>query len=120
MKDLKKIYNTSNFAFEWCRKKFGGNPKLVISLDKRVKRKYNEYYKKTILIYPYVCETYIKIIRTVIHEYIHYLQMPRIKDDFKNFIEYRENGYNNNLENEANYLEGIFYKECKNDFKKKL
>jgi hypothetical protein len=46
--------------------------------------------------------------------------MPRIKDDFKNFIEYRENGYNNNLENEANYLEGIFYKECKNDFKKKL
>lgn len=71
-------------VFEWCCRHLGTPikkyPKLVINTDKRYKQKYGEYENREITVFINTCRHRKDIIGTIIHEYTHFLQMPRKRD----------------------------------------
>jgi Zn-dependent peptidase ImmA (M78 family) len=58
-------------------------PKIYLSDDKRFKTKYGDYQNKLITVYLNTCNTKKRIIETVLHEYCHFLQMPKNSDMVK-------------------------------------
>ena len=83
MKD-KKSALIAEETFKWCCEYLGTPlkkyPKLTLNTDKRYSRKYGEYQNKEIVVFMNTCKGRKDIIGTIIHEYTHFLQMPRKKD----------------------------------------
>jgi hypothetical protein len=73
------------------------------------------YLDRDIVIYVRNCTSYADVIRTVIHEYTHYLQMPKMTDNSKDYRMDKIYGYDNNpFEVEAVENEKKYYKVSKN------
>jgi uncharacterized protein YbgA (DUF1722 family) len=76
-------------TYEWCVNKFGSplksgiTPDLEISKNYRFKDFQGEYSERLITIYAHNCKSISGLIRVVIHEYTHFLQMPKINDTRK-------------------------------------
>ena len=117
--NIKKATKIANLAYRWCENRFGHPLKTVIgdfkvSQDKRVKHMLGEYMDRNIKIYIYNCSSYSEVIRTVIHEYTHYLQMPKLNDNGKYYRLDEKYGYiNNPMEVEAREAEDMFIKTCR-------
>jgi hypothetical protein len=103
--DIKTQVEIAENAFIWCINEFGSQikslPKLTVKTDKRIRKKYGQYINKEITIYLSTCTTKSKIVKTIIHEYTHFLQMPGLKDMNKYFKMYKVDGYDNEFEREA-------------------
>lgn len=126
MRETTKI-EVAQKCFNWCKKKFGSPisetskkayPSLILVPDRRRKRLYGEYSPSKIKIFLNVCQTKKDIVSTIIHEYTHFLQMPKsikpyhkIQKDF----EYSDNPF----EKEAVLAESKFTKKCLKQIKKK-
>jgi hypothetical protein len=111
-------------TFEWCCRFLGTPlkryPKLKLSTDKRYTRKYGEYNNKVITIYLNTCKGRKDIIGTVIHEYTHFIQMPRKKDINKYHILSKNHHYNKHpFEIEAVLSEKFHLKDCIDYLRKK-
>jgi hypothetical protein len=111
-------------TLNWCLEHFGASdnnmkPTLKISYDKRVKRIYGSYLLGIITVYPNVCITPKLLIRTILHEYRHFLQMPNnntmelyytLSEQF-NYVEHP-------LEIDSDVFEEKHYDSCKKHLKK--
>lgn len=113
-------------TLNFCKKKFGTPlkrtyPNLVISQDNRYTRRYGDYIDRTITIYLKSCNTKCNIIKTIIHEYTHFLQMPKM-NDIKKWHRLHENfNYEDHpYELEAQMSEILFYNECLEYVDKKI
>lgn len=118
-----KCIEICNETFKWCLNKFGSPnkdimPSIKISFDKRVTRSYGSYINGLITIYPNVCGTIIFIIKTILHEYRHFLQMPTSMEIYYTFSEnfkYIEHP----LEIDSSVFEKKYYRNCKRYLKNK-
>lgn len=111
-------------TLNWCLDNFGApdktmKPNLKISYDKRVKRFYGSYLNGLITVYPNVCKTPKLLIRTILHEYRHFLQMPNnntmeiyytLSETFK-YVEHP-------FEIDSDVFEEKHYDNCKKHLKK--
>lgn len=86
---MKKVRNKKQIVeatYEWCVNKFGSPlksgivPDLEISKNYRFKDVQGEYSERLITIYTHNCKSISGLIRVVIHEYTHFLQMPKMND----------------------------------------
>ena len=86
---LKKVRNKKlivDAAYDWCVNKFGSPlksgvvPDLVISKNYKIKHIEGDYAERIITIYAHNCKSVSALIRVVIHEYTHFMQMPKIYD----------------------------------------
>jgi len=86
---MKKVRNKKQIVeatYEWCVNKFGSPlksgivPDLEISKNYRFKDAQGEYSERLITIYAHNCKSISGLIRVVIHEYTHFLQMPKMND----------------------------------------
>jgi len=123
--DKKQAKIIANETFNWCIKKFGNplktlKPSLKISFIKSNKCNYGLYNSRVITVFPLVCETERLIIRTVIHEYRHFLQMPKISNMSQYSKLCEEYDYENHpLEIDAREFEQLHYKSCRAYLKRK-
>lgn len=112
-------------TLKWCLKTFGNplkkkTPFIKFVKDRRFKKFCGEYYCKEITIYGNVCKSTTTVVKTVIHEFMHFLQMPRNKDMEKYAKLQRKYDYRNNpYEIEAFSFEKEHYKACKEHLKLK-
>jgi hypothetical protein len=123
--DIKTQVEIAENAFIWCINEFGSPikslPKLTVKTDKRIRKKYGEYINKEITIYLSTCKTKSKIVRTIIHEYTHFLQMPKAKDikvyyKLLETFEYDKHPF----ELQARMYEKEYYNKCISDLEKML
>jgi hypothetical protein len=86
---MKKVRNKKQIieaTYEWCVNKFGSPlksgivPDLEVSKNYRIKGLQGEYSERLITIYAHNCKSISGLIRVVIHEYTHFLQMPKMND----------------------------------------
>ena len=107
-------------TFNWCVEKFGTPLKNGELPDLNVSYVRNSdcfgYYcsmDREITIFPYMIESKSMLIRSVIHEYTHFLQMPHRKN-YRKYTKLEEDfGYDNNpLEVEAYEAELKYYRTC--------
>jgi len=117
VKNAKQIINET---FNWCIEKFGTPLKNGELPDLNVSYIRNSdcfgYYcsmDREITIFPYMIQSKSMLIRSVIHEYTHFLQMPHRKN-YRKYTKLEENfGYDNNpLEVEAYEAELKYYRTC--------
>jgi hypothetical protein len=112
-------------TFLWCINKFGNplktlEPSLKVSFNKSNKYNYGLYYNRVISVFPLVCETERLIIRTVIHEYRHFLQMPKMSNMSQYSKLCEEFDYENHpLEIDAREFEKLHYPKCRAYLKRK-
>jgi hypothetical protein len=118
--DIKTQVEIAENAFIWCINEFGSPiksvPKLIVKTDKRVRKKYGHYINKEITIYLSTCNTKTKIVKTIIHEYAHFLQMPKAKDikvyyKLLDTFEYDKHPF----ELQAQMYERMYYRKCITD-----
>ena len=110
-------------TYQWCVEKFGSPlkggqlPKLRIHFSNRRKYK-GQYVAKTreIYVYVYYMDSIKDIIETVIHEYTHFLQMPKLRDGMKYHRLYMKDGYDNEFEREAYEAEKLYSNEVLKHF----
>jgi len=123
--DIKTQVEIAKNAFIWCINEFGSPikslPKLTVKTDKRIRKKYGQYINKEITIYLSTCKTKSKIVRTIIHEYTHFLQMPKSKDikvysKLLKTFEYDKHPF----ELQARMYEKNYYSKCISDLEKML
>lgn len=116
----------AELAFEWCVKNWGSPLKtkkceFVVSYDRRVKKYAGYYLDRKIKVFPINCSSKKDLIKTVIHEYCHFLQMPCLTDKRHYYKMSESFGYKNNpYEVEAREFEKKFYEKCKKYIDKKL
>jgi len=123
-KNAKKI---ATEAFIWCVERFGSPLKNGDVPDfyvyyHRSSDCYGFYdsLEREIVVFPYEIPSKTMLIRTIIHEYTHFLQMPRIKDGSKYTKLEKKFGYEENpMETEAYEAEKKYYKSCYNFLKKR-
>ena len=117
VKNAKQIITET---FNWCVEKFGTPLKNGEIPDLTVSYVRNSdcfaYFcsmDREIVIYPYMIESKCMLIRSVIHEYTHFLQMPHRKN-YRKYTKMEEDfGYDNNpLEVEAYEAELKYYRTC--------
>jgi len=117
VKNAKQIINET---FNWCIEKFGTPLKNGELPDLNVSYIRNSdcfgYYcsmDREITIFPYMIGSKSMLIRSVIHEYTHFLQMPHRKN-YRKYTKLEEDfGYDNNpLEVEAYDAELKYYRTC--------
>jgi len=126
MKETTKI-KVAERCFDWCKSKFGspisGNskkvyPNLILDGDRRRKKLYGQYSPTEIKVFLNVCKTKKEIVSTIIHEYTHFLQMPKsIKPYHK--IQDKFEYFDNPFEKEAILAETKFTKKCLKQIKNK-
>jgi len=116
----------AELVFEWCEKKWGSPLKtkkceLIVSFDRRVKNFTGYYLDRTIKVFPLNCLTKKELIKTVLHEYCHFLQMPSLSDSRYYSQMDKSLGYDKNpYEVQARLFEKKYYKKCKKYIDKKL
>lgn len=117
MKYNKKTELIVDTVFNWCCVYLGTPlktyPKIKIIEDKRYKNIFGEYENKEITIFINSCHSRKDIINTIIHEYTHFLQMPRKNDIDKyhkllNYYNYNSHPY----EIEADEYADIYRDSC--------
>ena len=107
--ELKKF---AKDTYNWCVEnlgtplKGGQLPKLRIHFTDRRAAK-GVYIAQTREIFVYMIHlTCIQdLVETIIHEYTHFLQMPRLRDGIKYHRLYMKDGYDNEFEREAYEME---------------
>jgi hypothetical protein len=123
--DIKTQVEIAENVFIWCINEFGSPikslPKLTVKTDKRIRKKYGQYINKEITIYLSTCTTKSKIVKTIIHEYTHFLQMPKSKDikvysKLLKTFEYDKHPF----ELQARMYEKNYYSKCISDLEKML
>lgn len=117
VKNAKKILQQ---AFEWCVERFGSPlkngdiPNFIISYERN--SDCFGYYcslEKEIVIFPFEIQSKSMLIRSVIHEYTHFLQMPKTKEYPKYLKMEKKYGYENNpFEIGAYEAELKYYRTC--------
>lgn len=119
VKEKKKL---AQLSLEWCIKNFGSplrygrTPELKFSV-KRAPDAFGEYEPNTKIIRLYLNSVVCieDIINTIVHEYCHFLQMPRSKDYSSYSKLNRSHGYDENpLELEACEYEKKYFRKCYN------
>lgn len=114
-------------AYEWCVKRFGSPlkngqlPEFIVSFERGADY-YGHYCSsdKEIVVFPFTIPSKTMLIRSVIHEYTHFLQMPRTRDGVKYNKLDKKYGYQENpLEIEAYEAELKYYRSCYNSLKNK-
>lgn len=125
MKRLKNKRKIVESAYEWCCAKFGTPLKTGLYPELEIVSKpksdlCGEYLDRCLIINTCLCQTKSALIRVVIHEYTHFLQMPKIRDMSKYSKLYRNFEYHNHpMEVEAYNAELKYYRSCYRDLKKK-
>lgn len=125
IQDKQDAINISTATFEWCKRFFPVkdthfNVKIIVSFDRRVKRMYGQYSNGVIIVYPLLCGTKNMLIKTILHEYKHFIQMP-YTNSINNYLileahfDYKSNPY----EIEANNFADDQYKRCYASLKRK-
>ena len=113
-------------AFIWCVKKFGSPiktkevPELIVSYE-RSSDCYGYYVSATkeIVVFPFEIPSKTMLVRVLIHEYTHFLQMPKVRDHSKYNKLNKMYGYDGNpLEVEAYQAELKYYRSCYSHLKK--
>jgi hypothetical protein len=112
-------------TFNWCLNKFGNplktlEPKIKVSFIKSNTDYYGLYNSRLITVFPNVCKNERLIIKTVLHEYRHFLQMPKINNMSQYSKLSKEYDYENHpLEIDAVNFEKEHYKSCRAFLKRK-
>ena len=112
-------------TFNWCLTKFGNplktaGPRLNVSFDKRIKRYYGHYHNRVISVFPNVCGNERIIILTVIHEFRHFLQMPKLSNISQYYKLCEKYDYENHpLEVDAINFQNKNYLSCRRSLKRK-
>lgn len=120
MKVTKRNLKISSLALEWCINNLGNplktiSPTIILKNDKRVKNMYGFYMDQNITIHLSTIQTTRQMVSTIIHEYCHYLQSPRISRFTKYWKLNDKFGYTNNpFEIEARQFELTFTNTCYN------
>lgn len=120
MKVTKRNTKISSLALEWCINNLGNplktiSPTIILKNDKRVKNMYGFYMDQNITIHLSTTKTTRQMVSTIIHEYCHYLQSPRISAFTKYWKLNDKFGYNNNpFEIEARQFESLYLNSCYN------
>ena len=126
MKVTKRNTKISTLALEWCINNLGNplktiSPTIILKNDKRVKNMYGFYMDQNITIHLSTTKTTRQMVSTIIHEYCHYLQSPRISAFTKYWKLNDKFGYNNNpFEIEARQFESTFTNSCYNYIMKNI
>ena len=102
-------------VIDFCELKFNikERPQIHFVFDKRYKINYGKYEVGNIIIYPHNIPSITLLIKTLIHEYVHHLQLNHHKkmDDYLMLL--NEFGYEDHpQEIEANDIQQYYYKEC--------
>lgn len=114
-------------AFDWCVEKFGTPiksgqiPELFVSYE-RDSDCYGYYTSidKEIVVFPFIIPSKTMLVRVIIHEYTHFLQMPKTRDYPKYNKLSKMYGYEENpWEIEAYQAELKYYRSCYNKLKKR-
>jgi hypothetical protein len=115
VRNKKKIVE---LTYEWCCNKFGSPlktkqyPALEI-IANRNSRYSGEYSERVITINTALCKTRSSLIRVVIHEYTHFLQMPKLPDMKKYHDLFSIHGYGEHpMEIEAFNMELKHFRNC--------
>ena len=93
-------------TFQWCVDNFGSPlksgevPKLRVRFTGG-KNLCGYYYKRELFVFPDNLTNVHDLVATVVHEYTHFLQMPRLNDMTKYYKMYEVDGYDNEFEREA-------------------
>lgn len=120
MKVTKRNLKISTLALEWCINNLGNplktiSPTIILKNDKRVKNMYGFYMDQNITIHLSTTKTTRQMVSTIIHEYCHYLQSPRICGFTKYWKLNDKFGYTNNpFEIEARQFESLYLNSCYN------
>jgi len=124
---LSKATSIAIATIDWCEKNIGINwrysrPKLTLLggvINHMPDTMYGEYdVEDNIIIINLKCNTYVRcLIKTIIHEYTHYLQP--IKTKYQKLAK-MHGYYDNPLEVEARYNENTKYRDCFKHLKKIL
>lgn len=120
MKVTKRNLKISTLALEWCINNLGNplktiSPTIILKNDKRVKNMYGFYMDQNITIHLSTTKTTRQMVSTIIHEYCHYLQSPRICGFTKYWKLNNKFGYTNNpFEIEARQFESLYLNSCYN------
>ena len=120
MKVTKRNLKISKLALEWCINNLGNplktiSPTIILKNDKRVKNMYGFYMDQNITIHLSTTKTTRQMVSTIIHEYCHYLQSPRISRFTKYWKLNDKFGYTNNpFEIEARQFESLYLNSCYN------
>ena len=115
VKVMKAIDIIPEKVIDFCELKFDHKirPQVHFVFDKRYKTKYGEYEVGKIIIYPHNIPSTTRLIKTLIHEYIHHLQLNHWRKMENYFLLLREFGYEDQpQEVEANDIQQYYYKEC--------
>lgn len=125
IQDREDAINIATATFDWCKRFFAVsdthfNIKIIVSFDRRVKRRYGYYSNGVIVVYPLLCKTKNMLIKTVLHEYKHFIQMPYVNSManysiLQEYFDYESNPY----EIEANNFADEQYKRCYASLKRK-
>lgn len=116
---INRARKIAKLAYAWCETTFGhplktASAEFKLSNDKRVSNLTGYYLDREIVIYVQNIDSYADVIRTVIHEYTHYLQMPKMTDNAKYCRMDSMYGYDNNpFELEAVKNENKYYDSCR-------
>ena len=115
---MTKREKIGKLTLEWCIENLGNPlktivPTLIISHDKRVKRTYGNYGSQTITVYSHVCLNDSRFVSTIIHEYAHYLQFPKMSYMKQYHKQTDKHGYDDNpYEVEARQFEEKYLNSC--------
>lgn len=109
----------------WCIRNIhlnkGRRSKPTLFISKRTKTNYsgnNQYYNKRITIFVLRHSSIEELCDTIIHEYVHHLQIRTSNDDIRyNRLTRLKSYWENDYEVEARYIASKYSKKCLNDLK---
>ena len=102
-------------VIDFCELKFGikERPKINFIFDKRHKTRLGEYRVGIIVLFPHNILSVKDLIETIIHEYVHHLQLNHWEKMENYYSLLEEFGYENHpQEIEASDITKYYYKEC--------
>lgn len=123
--DKKYAKLIANETLNWCINKFGNplktcSPILKVSYNRAIKNRYGVYFERVIEVYPLVCENEKTMVRAIIHEFRHFLQMPKLRDMSKYYKLSETHNYSEHpLEIDAFDFEKKNYQKCLRYLKRK-
>lgn len=102
-------------VIDFCELKFNSKerPQIHFVLDKRYKKRFAEYRVGIIVLFVHNIPTIKSLVGSIIHEYVHHLQLNHHKKMERYFTLLNEFGYENHpQEIEANDIQQYYTKEC--------
>jgi hypothetical protein len=102
-------------VIDFCELKFDSKerPEINLIFDRRYKTRLGEYRVGIIVLFPYNIPSVKNLVKTIIHEYVHHLQLNHHKKMENYYSLLEEFGYENHpQEIEASDITKYYYKEC--------